>query len=300
MPTHSLPPVRRATVIIPAFNEELGIGSTLTALLAITQQLDIQIIVVDDGSGDATASEVRKFPGVDLIQHPQNRGYGSAIRTGTRAAEGAVVIWYDADGQHRPEDLLLVLRTLEEGPGLDYCIGIRGKDSHHVKSRAFGKFILRSFIRFLIKGSIKDFNSGLRGFRIDVLRNFVHLLPKGFGASTTTSLILEEDGYKGVQVPIRVEERIGKSSVKQFRDGMRTLMLILHILLLFRPMQFFGFIGLTAIGVGMTYGIYKLTLQQHSGVSILAALIILFGTQSCFFGLLCDQVSALRRERLTR
>jgi len=93
-----------------------------------------------------------------------------------------------------------------------------------------------------------------------------------------------------------VNQRIGKSSVKQFRDGVRTLQIILHILLLFKPMKFFGIIGALLILVGTAYGFLKANLVGL-GFPVLAALVIILGVQSFFFGLLCDQISALRREK---
>jgi phosphoglycerol transferase MdoB-like AlkP superfamily enzyme len=79
---------------------------------------------------------------------------------------------------------------------------------------------------------------------------------------------------------------------------MRTLQIILHIVLLFKPLKFFGLIGGVLITAGMIYGIVK-ALLVGLGIPVLASLIVILGVQSFFFGLICDQISALRRERFS-
>jgi glycosyltransferase involved in cell wall biosynthesis len=285
-----------ASVIIPAFNEAQGIRPTLEALLATQELQDVEIVVVDDGSTDDTAAVVAQLPRVKLVRHPENQGYGAAIGSGLAVASGRIVAWFDADGQHRPEDLVKVLTTLRDQE-LDYCVGVRGADSHHVGSRKLGKLILRKTVEFVVERPVGDFNSGLRAFRTELLRAYAYMLPRGFGASTTTTLIMLQGRYRGLEVPIVVKARIGKSSVRQIRDGFRTLNLTLRILLYFRPMKFFGGVGLTTMLASVAYGTFKLVEQPGSGVSVLAAVMFGFGAQTLFFGLICDQISLLRRGR---
>ncbi|MBI4578083.1 MAG: glycosyltransferase family 2 protein [Planctomycetes bacterium] len=286
------PPV---SVIIPAFNEAAGIARVLEGLCAEPALRDAEIIVVDDGSVDDTATVVEGFPRVRLIRHRANRGYGAAIRSGARAAAGDYLIWFDADAQHRVEDLVRVTETLLEDH-LDYCIGVRGGGSHQESSRRLGKWILKQAVRFAAGQPVRDFNSGLRGFRREVLHRYLHLLPKGFGASTTTTLLMLERGYMGAEVPITVRERLGQSSVRQVRDGLRTLLLTLRIFLLFKPLAFFGSIGAFLIAVGGVYGLHE-AFAQRLGFPTLASVVILFGVQMAALGLMCDQISAIRRER---
>lgn len=290
---HTNPPL--ISVIIPAYNEEAGISKTLDLLLQEKYLENEEIIVVDDGSSDSTARIVESFPRIKLIRHPFNRGYGSAIRTGTRAAKGDYICWFDSDGQHQVADLVKVCKRLTE-ENLEYCIGVRDEESYQDPNRKLGKWLLRQSVNFSVGQNVPDFNSGLRGFRKDVLQRYAHLLPKGFGASTLTTLLMIESNHHGATVPITVQKRIGKSAVKQFRDGMRTLQIILHIVILFKPLKFFGNIGLFLIAVGALYGVIKANIN-HLGIPVLAMLVMVLGIQSFFFGLLCDQISALRRER---
>lgn len=283
------------SILIPAYNEQEGIAYTLEKLSTCAALDSAEIIVVDDGSTDNTAEIARSFPRVRLVQHSVNRGYGAAIVSGLRASRRAYIVWCDSDGQHRVDDLLAVASRLVTRQ-LEYVIGVRGADSFQDSSRKPGKWLLRQVVHFAAGGPVPDFNSGLRGFRRDVLSRYLHLLPKGFGASTLTTLLMIEGNHIGESVPITVNARMGKSSVRQLRDGLRTLQIILRIVLLFKPMQFFGLLGSTLILIGLIYGFAK-ALIVGLGFPVLAALIVILGVQAFFFGFLGDQISAMRRER---
>jgi glycosyltransferase involved in cell wall biosynthesis len=283
------------SIIIPAYNEETGISQTLNSLIDEKELEGAEIIVVDDGSSDRTYDMVCKFPRIKFIRHPFNQGYGSAICTGARASKGDYIFWFDSDGQHRVADLVAVRNKLIENQ-MEYCIGVREDTSYQDPNRRFGKWLIKLAVNFSVGKTVPDFNSGLRGFRRDILLLYLHLLPRGFGASTLTTLLMIEGDHYGATVPIVVNQRLGKSSVKQFRDGFRTLQIVLHILLLFKPLKFFGLIGFGLVILGVVYGLIKASLNGL-GFPVLAAMVVLLGLQSFFFGLICDQVSALRRER---
>lgn len=287
----------KISVIIPAYNEAAGIAQTLASLCAEEALQGAEFIVVDDGSHDSTAALAGQFPQVKVIHHPFNQGYGAAIRTGSRTARHEYILWFDSDGQHRVEDLVQVSQKLV-GQSLEYVIGVREKASYQDKNRRLGKWLLKQAVDFSVGQPVPDFNSGLRGFQRDVLRQYLHLLPKGFGASTLTTLLMIEGAHHGDTVPILVQQRVGKSTVKQFRDGIRTLQIIVHIAILFKPMKFFGLSGAILILLGLMYGFIKANII-HLGFPIFASLLIILGVQAFFFGLLCDQISALRREKFS-
>ena len=283
------------SIIIPAYNEAQSIGAVLNELCAEPALEAAEILVVDDGSADDTDERVRLFPRVRLIQHRKNMGYGAAISQGVRVCQGRYVVWFDADGQHRVQDLLAVSRALIT-ENLDYCIGVREESSDQTLGRALGKLVLKLAVVMAAGQAVKDFNSGLRGFKRDVIRRYLHLLPRGFGASTTTTLLMIERGYLGKEVPITARNRVGISSVNPISDGLKTLLLVLRIFLLFKALQFFGGIGLVFILVGTIYGVAK-AMTVGLGFPVLSSIMIVFGIQAIFFGLLADQISALRREK---
>jgi glycosyltransferase involved in cell wall biosynthesis len=282
------------SIIIPTYNEESGIQKTLKGLISHPRLADAEIIIVDDGSTDQTGQVARKLEGVKVISHRINQGYGAALVSGMRQSSGEYIIWYDGDGQHNPSDLVKIYDRLVDDQ-LDYCIGVRDRSSHRVASRQVGKFILRIFVLFAAGERVSDFNSGLRGFKRKVIMQYLHLLPKGFSASTTTTLILKEQRYVGGEVPITVEKRLGKSSVNQFKDGFKTMMGVIRLMLLFKPMWFFGTTGLVFIIAGLVYGLIE-TFQYGLGFPVFGAVVIILGVQAFFFGLLNDQISQMRRE----
>jgi glycosyltransferase involved in cell wall biosynthesis len=283
------------SIVIPTYNEEEAITTILEDLCGEDVLNEAEIIVIDDGSTDRTYEIVQRFPRVRLIKHHINKGYGASISTGIKASNGRYVVWCDSDGQHRAEDVSRVVHTLiiED---LDYCIGARDKTSYQTTDRRMGRYALKMTVNVAAGQPVKDFNSGLRGFKRDVIRRYLHLLPKRFGASTTSTLIMIERGYSGKEIPIHVQARLGKSTVNPILDGARTLLLVLRIFLLFKPLLFFGSIGLGFIIFGSIYGFTR-ALSSRQGFPVFAALIIIFGLQSLFFGLLADQISALRREK---
>ena len=283
------------SIIIPAYNEGEGIIQVLQGIYSQPYLADAEIVVVDDGSTDNTSAVVARFPGVRLVTHHMNKGYGATISTGVKASTGKYVIWFDADWQYRVEDLVRLAQVMVE-KDLDWCVGARGKGSYQERERVFGKFILSLAVRIVTLKKVQDYNSGLRGFRRQVINRYLHMLPSGFGASTTMTLIMLERGYYGEDIPIIQRKRIGKSSVKIFRDGIRTLIIILRIFLLFKPMRFFGSAGILFILGGLIYGVPK-AINTRTGFPVLAALVVILGLQAFFFGLLADQVSQSRLER---
>lgn len=284
------------SIVIPVFNEAQALGVLLSQLCQEPSLSNTEIIVVDDKSQDGSCEIVEQYPRIKLLRHRNNKGYSSAIKSGVKAATGKFVVWYDADGQHRKEDLIKIMSALKI-KDLDYCIGARGENSHQDNDRKLGKLLLKLVVHVAAGQKVKDFNSGLRGFKREVLLRYLHLLPNRFGASTTTTLLMLERGYYGEEIPIVVLPRIGKSSVKQLRDGYRTLVIVLRLFLLFKPMRFFGTIGSVFMVFGFGYGLYK-ALYTGQGIPVLAALIIILGIQILFFGLISDQISNSRIERL--
>lgn len=289
---------KEVSVIIPAYNEAEGIKDTLMELMDRLPDA-FEILVIDDGSTDDTYKIVKniaeEYEQVRCVAHGRNRGYGSAIKTGCKHVESDIVVWYDADGQHRPEDLFAVVDKLKS-EGWDYCIGARTKESHCDKDRKLGKAILSGIVNMLAKETMPDFNSGLRAFRRDVLLKYLSLLPKRFGASTVTSFIMQEENCLGGVVPIVVRKRVGTSTVKPVRDAIRTLSLIFDIILLFRPLEIFGVAGGGMIVVGIIYGIIE-ALLNGMGIPVLAAILMIFGLQVFCFGIISAQISKLRLEK---
>jgi glycosyltransferase involved in cell wall biosynthesis len=232
---------------------------------------------------------------VTVISRERNRGYGAALKLGIRRSSRPYVAWYDADGQHRPEDLIGVSRAAIEGR-YDMVIGVRGSGSARQTDRAVGKFVLYLVARMVSGVEIPDLNSGLRCFRRDVLVRYLHLLPDGFSASSTSTIMMHKMGFRVGYVPIVANARVGKSTVKIFGDGMRTLQLIFRIVVLFEAFKVFTGLGLALLVPGLVYGTV-IALTHGQGFPTLAGTAIIAGLLTLFMGILADQVVELRKER---
>jgi glycosyltransferase involved in cell wall biosynthesis len=287
------PPGVDVTVVIPAYNEEQGIGATLDGLLEVTNasRRCYEVIVVDDGSSDATA-EAATRDDVRLLRHRSNKGYGAALKTGVLAAAGEIVCFYDADAQFHPRD---VERLVDEMDHVDAALGSRTAESYVPLSRAGGKRLLASFANYLARQEIPDLNCGLRAIKREILLDYLHLLPQGFSASSTTTLVLLKEGYEVVFVPITVEKRVGTSTVRPFKHGMEVALLVLRLTTLFDPFRVFGPVALLLFLAGVGWGAQYMI--QGQGLSVAALFLLISAVLIFFFGLLTDQVAALRRER---
>lgn len=280
----------KVSIIIPALNEEAMVGNVVRSL--IERFPEAEILVVDDGSTDNTAKEAAEA-GARVIRHDLNRGYGAALRTGTLASDRDYVLFCDADGQHSCGD---VERLITECDDYDMVVGKRDSNSHVSLVRAPGKFVLRWFANYLAGQRIPDINSGLRIIKKDVLLKYLHLMPTGFSFSTTSTFALLKGNYRMTWVPIIANKRVGKSTVRQWKHGPQTIMLMVRLTVLFEPLKVF----LTAAGglffLSIVSLIIDFVIDPAKGIGDATVMLSISTLLVFMFGLLCDQVSALRRE----
>ncbi len=284
------------SIIIPCFNEGEVIQEVLTALKAfLHQNLEdtYEIIVVDDCSTDDTPEKLKRLEGIRVFRHPINRGYGASIKTGIRLARGAFVATFDGDGQHNPADLLHLCQKIHTEQWA-LIVGARAKVLHSKLWRMPGKWLLGWLANFLSRTKIPDLNSGLRVFQKEIISRYLHLCADRFSFSTTSTLILLNRGYSIAYLPIEVKDRQGKSTVS-LMTGYETILLILRIVCLFDPLRVFIPASVMLVVVGIIHAIPYFVLKR--GLTTGSVLIILAGILVFFFGLLADQISALRKEK---
>jgi hypothetical protein len=277
------------TVIVPALNEAAAIGQVVRDLTA--RYPEYQILVVDDGSADNTG-EIAAAAGAQVIRHEWNQGYGASLRTGCRAAHGDIVVCFDGDGQHDPND---VQRLVGEIGPHDMAVGTRSRESYEPLIRRPGKALLVAFANFLAGVKIPDVNSGFRAFKRDVILRYLHLMPTGFSFSTTSTFAMLKSGRPVKWVPIKVRRRIGTSSVSQSRHGLQALLLMVRLTTLFEPLKVF----LPVSGVFMLVAIGFLIANLCAGRAVPQTSVIMSVSSILVFlmGLVMDQVAALRREK---
>lgn len=276
------------TIIIPAHNEEEGISDVITQLKALSG--NYEILVVDDGSTDNT-HKLASETGVKVIRHPYNKGYGAALKTGIRNAKADIVLFMDADGQHKPSDIEKLIPYIG---GYDMVVGARTKKSKISLLRRPGKKILSVTANFLAGMKIPDLNSGFRALKKNVAMEFMHILPNSFSFSTTITLALVNSGYSVKYVSIEALERVGTSKIKPFRDGFRFIILIIRTVVLFNPLKVF----LPVSAILFIVGFFELIREiiVYFDVWTTPILLILSAILIFFFGILADQISSLRRE----
>lgn len=280
------------TVVIPAYNEENAIAEEVCGIHEVLEGtgLKFEIIVVDDGSTDATAERAASAP-CRVIKQPGNRGYGASLKRGFDAARSDRVIITDADGTYPARE---IPRLLEVANEYDMVVGSRtGDNVHDSVFRRPARSFLRRLASYLAGQKIPDLNSGLRVIRRRDVKRFRHILPPGFSFTTTITLSLMcTDGTVGY-VPIDYMKRVGKSKIHP-GHAFDFLFLILRVIVLFNPLKVFLPLGLVFFLAGCAKFAYDITLSNLSEsavMGVLAAFII------WAVGLLADQNARLGLDR---
>ena len=274
------------SIVIPARDEADAIGDVVSRLRGSAPWHEI--LVIDDGSSDATAERARAA-GARVIRHPYNKGNGAAVKTGIRNAAGEFILIVDADGQHPPEDARRIAGRLGE---YDLVVGARAPSTQATLGRRGGNALLNSLASYLTGRPIPDLTSGFRGARRECLREFLHLLPNGFSTPTTTTLAFIRAGYNVAFEPIEARARTGRSKIRFARDGAKFLLILLKIITIFSPLRIFVPVSLVSLAVGVTYGLWNFA--TYGRIPNGAVLLILFAVIVFLVGLVSEQVSALR------
>lgn len=246
------------SVVIPAYNEEDGIGAIMERVLAVRPQLaavgiaELELIVVDDGSKDRTPELVAARPGVRLIRHAQNGGYGAALKTGFAAARGEWIGFMDADGTYPPEYYPHLYQAACRH-NAELVIGSRmaGAESHMPAVRRLGNLIFARLVSLISAKQITDSASGMRIFKKTILPR-LYPLPDGLNLTPVMSTRALHEQIVMVEAPIPYSERVGRSKLSVMKDGMRFAQSIVWTALNYNPVRPLGLMGLSALaGAGL-------------------------------------------------
>lgn len=274
------------SIVIPAKNEAAAIAKVVE--LARERYPDAEIIVVDDGSTDATA-ETARTAGAKVISHPESLGNGAAVKNGARAATGEIIAFLDGDGQHDPRMLEPLLQKIDEG--YDMAVGARDSGSHANIGRLFANGLYNGIASMMSGRKILDLTSGFRVARAKKFKQFLYLLPNGFSYPTTITMAFLRSGYPVTFVPIIASNRVGKSHIRPFRDGIRFLVIIFKVATLYAPLKIFLPVSGLFFATGLGYYAYTYaTTGRFTNMSMLvfSAAVIIF-----LIGLLSEQITAL-------
>ncbi len=280
----------KVSIIIPAYNEAENIGTLVEELR--NAYPESEILVVDDGSTDATA-DVALGAGANVYSHPYNIGNGAAVKSGIRSATGDILVFMDADGQHRTED---ISRLLEYFPKYDMVVGERSFGGQASWGRAAGNIVYNWLGSYVTKFQIKDLTSGFRAVKTDVARYFLHLLPNSYSYPTTLTLGVLRSGRSLKYIPITARKRrTGRSQIRLFRDGVRFFMIITKICTLYSPMRVFLPVSGTMFLLGLLN--YLRSYLAEGRFTNMSQLLFVTSILIFMMSLISEQICQMRYER---
>lgn len=276
------------SIIIPAMNEAAAVGAVVRELAAAAAWHEI--LVVDDGSTDATGAEAAAA-GARVIRHPYNKGNGAAVKSGIRAATGEFVLIIDGDGQHRPSDAVRLASRLGE---YDLVVGARQASTQATFTRRLGNGALNALASYLTDFTIPDLTSGFRAIRRAYLLEFLPLLPNGFSTPTTTTLCFLRAGYNVVFEPVEARQRLGTSKIRLSRDGPKFVLIMLKVMTIFSPLRVFLPVAAASFLIGAGYATW--TVLTRSDITDSSVLLIVLAVLIVLVGLVSEQISAMRSD----
>ncbi len=276
----------KISIVLPAKNESAAIGATVKNIR--TQYPQAEILVVNDGSTDDTAV-VAEQAGAIVVHHPYSKGNGAAIKTGARAAQGDVIVFMDADGQHDPSDISRLLEAVSQGH--DMVVGARQKGSQASLGRGFANGLYNRLASWMTGHKVEDLNSGVRAVHAEKFAEFLYLLPNGFSYPTTSTMAFFRAGYSVAYVPIHAAKRIGKSHIRIFRDGTRFLLIIFKVGTLFSPLKIFAPVAFLMFLLGSAW--YAWTFASMHKFTNMSALLYTGSVITFMMGLISEQITAL-------
>lgn len=269
------------SVVIPAYNEEDAIRQTIDEIHKTFQAMgmgEYEIVVVDDGSIDNTASEAHKAK-ARVVTHPQTAGYGRSLKDGIRAAKYDIIVTTDADLTYPFEYFPKLHEEYEKG--FDMVVGCRiGPHLNESLIKSPLRRILKFLVEFTAGRQVPDVNSGLRVFSKKTVMPYFDYLCDTFSFSTSLTLAYMMTGKFVGYTDIHYQERKGTTKVKMLRDSLRTLQFILQAINYYNPIKIFILFAAMCIFFALTGFVFSTVAGINAGYYLglggfLVALIVL-------------------------
>lgn len=280
---------------IPAYDE----GKYIAGIVLQAKQYADEVIVVDDGSSDDTA-RIAELAGATVVRHDKNRGKGVAIEsilTEAKKRNPDVLVLLDADCQHNPNEIPLIVKPVRQG--FDLVIGSREAQKEKTPTyRRAGQKVLSRFARILSRRSIYDSESGFRALSLKAI-NEIELKEKGFAVEAEMIAGAAHKDLKITEVPISNIYTADGSTLNPVRHGAGVLNRIIVMISDRRPLFFFGLAGGILLLAALMAAIRVLDIHAAGhgwayGTIILAALFVQTSMFSIFTGII---LNAFRRRK---
>ena len=262
------------SVVIPAYNEERGIADIAQRVLAVAPALQkagvehLELVVVDDCSRDRTAEIAAAIPGVHLVRHAQNKGYGGALKTGFAQSSGELIGFLDADGTYPPEYFPQLCQLALQGADLVIGSRMAGADSKMPLTRRVGNLFFATLLSIIGRQRVTDSASGMRVFKRQVLEH-IYPLPDGLNLTPVMSTRAIHEGLQVKEFPIPYSERVGRSKLSVIHDGRIFLQSMVWTALTYNPVRILGLLGAGGLGFAALVAAWMVILRL-SGVTSLS------------------------------
>jgi glycosyltransferase involved in cell wall biosynthesis len=286
---------------IPAFNEEKNIAVVITQLKKIVDK----IIVCNDGSTDLT-SKIAEELGVIVINHEKNLGYGAAIRSiflKSKDLDGDILVTFDADGQHRVDDINKVINPIINGKS-DLVIGSRFLDESEKevpRYRKVGIKVITKITNATIKKQLTDSQSGFRAYSKKVLTE-LNPSDAGMGISTEILIKASSKNFRISEVPIKITYSENTSTHNPISQGSSVIISTIKYTSIEHPLKFYGIPSLIffIIGLSFTYAAtqyYAEIGRLNTNLTIVAAGTVLIAVVLLITGILLYSLISVVREK---
>jgi glycosyltransferase involved in cell wall biosynthesis len=303
----------RLIILIPAYNEEETIACVLTGIpSAFTGIEQVFTLVVDDGSTDKTAAIARKA-GAIVVSHGQNRGLGCAFTTGLSEALklGAdIMVTIDADRQFSPEEIPLLIHPILQGEA-DFVVGNRftgkygeiEKPQYMSQIKYWGNRIMSRFVSTLIGINFKDVSCGFRAYSREAMLQLNLAGQFTYTQETFIDLANKELTIKNIPISVRYfPERESRVADSLLNYSVKTGKIIFRAYRDYKPLRFFGWLGLVTFVLGMIFGLAMLIIYLQIGtftpykfVGFTGIYFVSMGVLFWIVGLLADMFVRIRQ-----
>jgi glycosyltransferase involved in cell wall biosynthesis len=290
----------KIVVGIPAFNEEKNIAKIIIKL----QKIVDEVIVCNDGSSDLTGEIAEKLGSI-VVNHPKNLGYGGAIGSifsKSKEIDADVLVTFDADGQHRLEDIEQILKPIKNNES-DVVIGSRflGNSESVPGYRKLGIKAITKISNFETDLKVTDSQSGFRAYNKKTIQ-MLNISDRGMGVSTEILIKANKLGLRITEVPIEIIYEGDTSTHNAASHGLSVVMSTMKFISIEHPLKFYGIPGIVFLAIGIFFTIWVVNEYIVTGnfpihVGLVGVSTIIVGTMLTMAAILLYSLVNVVREK---